>query len=78
VFGTDINVRLMPALVLCTVGLKNSRMILCLMSEKGLAPVRDHRADHSGDNMLLEYETALKVSKGAMWCGGTWCGVVWC
>jgi hypothetical protein len=53
-------------------------MILCLMSEKGLAPVRDHRADHSGDNMLLEYETALKVSKGAVLCGGTWCGVVWC
>jgi len=45
-------------------------MILCLMSDKGLEPVRDHRLDHTGDNMLLEYETALRVSQRQSFEGG--------
>lgn len=43
------------------VGLKNSRSFLCLISAAAYEPVRDYRADHTYDNVLLECETALKV-----------------
>lgn len=42
-------------------GLKNSRVFLALISSKALFRVRDPHADHTYDNVLLEYETALKI-----------------
>lgn len=43
-------------------GLKNSKCFLALISRNGLERVRDESADHTWDNVLLEYETALNVS----------------
>lgn len=42
-------------------GLKRSRYFVALISRSGLAKVRDELQDHTYDNVLLEYETALKV-----------------
>jgi hypothetical protein len=42
-------------------GLRNSRCFIALISSAGLAKVRDYYQDHTYDNVLLEYETALKV-----------------
>jgi hypothetical protein len=43
-------------------GLMQSRCFVPLISSSGLKCVRDIHADHSVDNLLLEFETALKVS----------------
>jgi hypothetical protein len=42
-------------------GLKNSRSFVALISRNCLSSVRDSKRDHSYDNVLLEYETALKI-----------------
>ena len=44
-------------------GLKNSKCFVALISRKALDKVRDKQADHTWDNVLLEYETALNVSQ---------------
>ncbi len=43
------------------IGLKGSLVFIALISRNALEKVRDFRADHTYDNVLLEYETALKV-----------------
>lgn len=43
-------------------GLLSSRMIVCLISKKALTSVRNFDIDHSTDNVLLEYETALAIA----------------
>lgn len=49
--------------VLCNLtGLKNSKCFVALISKKALDRVRDKECDHTWDNVLLEYETALNVS----------------
>jgi hypothetical protein len=40
-------------------GLARSRVFLPLMSSAGLSPLRDATRNHSGDNVLLEYQIAL-------------------
>ena len=42
-------------------GLKRSRKFIALVSEAGLKQISDFSADHTYDNVLLEYETALSV-----------------
>jgi len=42
-------------------GLQNSNKFVAILSNKGLERVRDASADHAGDNVLLELETALKI-----------------
>jgi TIR domain/SAM domain (Sterile alpha motif) len=42
-------------------GLRGSKYFLALISSAALARVRDSAQDHTWDNVLLEYETALKV-----------------
>lgn len=42
-------------------GLRGSKYFLALISSSALARVRDPVQDHTYDNVLLEYETALKV-----------------
>lgn len=44
-------------------GLKNSKTFVALISRKALDRVRDYSSDHSSDNVLLEYETALDIMK---------------
>ena len=36
---------------------------------KGLAPLRDTTIDHTGDNVLLEYEIALKINAAQIQAG---------
>ena len=48
-------------------GLMNSRVFIALISSGALARVRDFKQDHTYDNVLLEYETALKVSVSCMY-----------
>lgn len=43
-------------------GLKRSKCFIALISKSALAKVRDAEQDHTYDNVLLEYETALNVS----------------
>jgi TIR domain len=43
-------------------GLRGSKYFLALISSNALARVRDSAQDHTYDNVLLEYETALSVS----------------
>ena len=42
-------------------GLKRSRVFVALISSAALSRVRDTTQDHTFDNVLLEYQTALKV-----------------
>ena len=42
-------------------GLKNSHRFLALISSKALARVRSNSQNHAYDNVLIEYETALKI-----------------
>jgi len=42
-------------------GLKRSRKFVALISVAGLGQIKNPAADHTKDNVLLEYETALKV-----------------
>ena len=44
-------------------GLSRSRVFLCLISSPALANVRDKTKNHEGDNVLLEYETALMIQR---------------
>ena len=44
-------------------GLSRSRMFICLISSPALANVRDKTKNHEGDNVLLEYETALLIQR---------------
>ncbi len=44
------------------IGLKNSKVFVALISRRALDKVRDKTGDHTFDNVLLEYETALNVS----------------
>jgi hypothetical protein len=44
-------------------GLANSSCFVALISSKGLGPCRDRHNDHSSDNLLLEYQMALKISQ---------------
>ena len=44
-------------------GISRSRKFICLMSSSALVKVRDPQADHTFDNVLLEYETALIIRK---------------
>ena len=44
-------------------GISRSRKFICLMSSSALAKVRDPQADHTFDNVLLEYEMALKIRR---------------
>lgn len=46
-------------------GLRHSRKVICLISRAGLSPVRDPSRDHSIDNVLLEYETALRIKNSS-------------
>jgi hypothetical protein len=43
-------------------GLKNSKCFVALISRKALDQVRNEHCDHTWDNVLLEYETALTVT----------------
>ena len=47
---------------ICDLGLKNSRLFIALISSAALTNVRDYSRDHAKDNVLLEYEIALKVA----------------
>jgi hypothetical protein len=49
--------------VLYATGLGNSKQFLAVMSRDALAMVRDPARDHKYDNVLLEYETALKIKE---------------
>ena len=40
---------------------KRSRKFVALISVAGLGQIKNPAADHTKDNVLLEYETALKV-----------------
>ncbi len=42
-------------------GLKNSKSFVPLISSAALTDVRDSSRDHTYDNVLLEFETAIKV-----------------
>jgi len=42
-------------------GLKRSNYFVAVISKSGLSKVRDPAQDHSGDNVLLEYETAINI-----------------
>jgi hypothetical protein len=42
-------------------GLKRSNYFVAIISKSGLARVRDTAQDHASDNVLLEYETAIKI-----------------
>ncbi len=42
-------------------GLRNSNKFVALISSAALEKVRDENQDHTHDNVLLEYEMALKV-----------------
>jgi len=44
-------------------GLNRSRTFIALMSARGLEPCRDFAKNHSHDNVLLEYQTALFLNK---------------
>jgi actin len=44
-------------------GLMRSRCFIALISSNALAQCRDANRDHSYDNVLLEYETALKITE---------------
>ena len=44
-------------------GLKRSKCFVALVSRSALTKVRDAEQNHSYDNVLLEYETALNVSE---------------
>lgn len=44
-------------------GLKRSKCFVALVSKKALNIVRDETVDHSTDNVLLEYETALLIKR---------------
>ena len=44
-----------------TKGLKSSKFFISLISTAGLSQARDFKIDHSYDNVLLEYETAIKI-----------------
>jgi hypothetical protein len=48
--------------IVALLGLKNSKCFVALISRKALDRVRDKGSDHTYDNVLLEYETALNVS----------------
>jgi hypothetical protein len=43
-------------------GLSNSKYFIAVISRDALTMVRQIGRDHTWDNVLLEYETALKVS----------------
>lgn len=49
--------------IMLVLGLKNSKCFVALISRKALERVRDKTSDHTYDNVLLEYETALNVSQ---------------
>lgn len=57
-------------------GLRHSRKVICLISRAGLAPVRDPTRDHSIDNVLLEYETALRIKNSSRQNSGYICPVL--
>ncbi len=42
-------------------GIKSSRFFVPLVSTGALEWVRNYTSDHAHDNVLLEYETALKI-----------------
>ncbi len=42
-------------------GLTRSLVFVAIVSSAALDGVRDFRRDHSGDNVLLEYQTAIRV-----------------
>lgn len=44
-------------------GINRSRVFVALISSAGLAPCRDFRRDHTYDNVLLEYQTALELNE---------------
>lgn len=44
-------------------GLVNSRKFVAIVSTEGLTQVRNPYVDHTHDNVLLEYQTALQISK---------------
>ncbi len=50
------------------VGLKNSKCFVPLISSAALTYVRDFSRDHSHDDMLLEFETSLKVTRARTLC----------
>jgi hypothetical protein len=43
-------------------GLQSSNYFIAIISSDGLKKVKDPTVDHRRDNLLLEYETALKIS----------------
>ena len=43
-------------------GLRNSRKFLAIVSSAGLTAVRNPYVNHTHDNVLLEYQTALQIS----------------
>jgi len=57
-------------------GLRHSRKVICLISRAGLAPIRDPNRDHSIDNVLLEYETALRIKSSSRQNSGYICPVL--
>ena len=52
---------LISSITLYSVGLRNSKMFIAVISRNALARVRDVESSHTYDNVLLEYETALNV-----------------
>ena len=50
-------------------GLQRSETFVAVVSSDGLAPLRDITIDHSGDNVLLEYEIALKINAAQIQAG---------
>jgi len=44
-------------------GLQSSRSFVAVLSRQALEPMRRLDADHSADNVLLEYEAALRIKQ---------------
>ena len=52
-----------PITLVATVptGLRRSNCFIAVISKSALAKVRDASQDHTNDNVLLEYETAIQI-----------------
>lgn len=53
--------------ILVPTGLLHSKYFLALISAPALSKVRDAKTDHTYDNVLLEYELAIKVCADSLY-----------
>ena len=44
-----------------SVGLRNSNKFIAVLSSAALEKLKNHAADHSEDNMMIEFQIALQV-----------------